>query len=124
MDLNEYQKLTGTTAVYGSSVARMVAEKNRLGMETSLCLIYTAIKLNGEAGEIAEHIGKMIRDDRGFLTDERREALIKELGDVLWYASQMAIELGMPLNEVAVQNIMKLQSRKDRGVLKGSGSER
>ena len=75
-------------------------------------------------GEVAEHAKKAIRDDSGTITDERRAAMAKELGDVLWYAAQLATELGLELDQVASENLEKLLSRQSRGVLSGSGDER
>ena len=85
---------------------------------------YLALKLCGESGEVAEHIGKSIRDDAGEITPARRDALKKELGDVLWYVANLAHELGFSLENVANANLHKLSDRKDRGVLGGSGDER
>jgi NTP pyrophosphatase (non-canonical NTP hydrolase) len=66
----------------------------------------------------------VIRDDGGTLTDERRRAMSKELGDVLWYVAQIASELGVDLEDVAQANLEKLLSRQRRGVLSGSGDDR
>ena len=66
----------------------------------------------------------MIRDDRGVLTPERRTAMTKELGDVLWYCANLAHELGTTLEDVAQGNLDKLFSRKERGTLQGSGDNR
>lgn len=88
-------------------------------------VVYPALKLAGEAGEVAEKIGKRLRDHEGdfhsplFIAD-----LVKELGDVLWYISAIAYDLGVGLDFVAEQNIAKLASRKERGVLQGSGDNR
>jgi NTP pyrophosphatase (non-canonical NTP hydrolase) len=87
-------------------------------------LAYPALGLAGEAGEVAEHIKKAIRDDGGFVTPERRQALARELGDVLWYVSQLASELELDLAEIAEGNLDKLLSRQRRGVLSGSGDNR
>lgn len=87
-------------------------------------LPYYALGLAGESGEAIEQIKKMVRDDNDLLTDERREMIIKELGDVLWYISQMANVLDIPLSEIASKNVEKLRSRKDRGVQQGSGDNR
>jgi NTP pyrophosphatase (non-canonical NTP hydrolase) len=87
-------------------------------------LSYPALGLAGEAGEVAEHVKKSIRDDGGVVTPERREALGKELGDVLWYLAQLATELELDLDEVADANLQKLRSRQLRGVLSGSGDDR
>ncbi|HEX3509898.1 MAG TPA: nucleoside triphosphate pyrophosphohydrolase family protein [Solirubrobacteraceae bacterium] len=78
----------------------------------------------GEAGEVAEHAKKAIRDDGGVLSSERRAAMSKELGDVLWYVAQLASELDLDLDEIAGANLEKLLSRQRRGVLSGSGDDR
>lgn len=124
MDFNEYQVKASETAIYEDSVIHMTAQLTQNQMNSALCLIYPALKLNGEAGEIAEEIGKMIRDDHGVLTMERADRLRKEVGDILWYAAALAGELGMDLETVAIDNIAKLSSRQERGVLEGSGSDR
>lgn len=88
-------------------------------------------KLSGEAGEFAEHVGKAARDDdwdmntggEGFLP-ERRAALLKELGDILWYVVTTAKELGSSLAEVMYLNIVKRAGRQKRGTLKGNGDDR
>jgi NTP pyrophosphatase (non-canonical NTP hydrolase) len=87
-------------------------------------LTYPALGLAGEAGEVAEHAKKAIRDDGGVVTEERRRAMAKELGDVLWYVSQLASEVGLELEEIARANLEKLLSRQRRGVLSGSGDDR
>ena len=112
--LDEYQRLATKTAIYP-------------GCGTPLGLMYVALKMNGEAGEFAEHIGKAMRDDNfgsSPLTSERRLALIKEVGDVLWYLSAACNELGIRLSTAATTNLEKLQSRTERGKLSGSGDNR
>ena len=108
MDLSEYQRLSRRTAEYPREA----------------WLIYPALGLAGEAGEVAEHVKKAIRDDGGDVSEERRAAMGKELGDVLWYVAQLASELGLELDEIAQINLDKLLSRQRRGVLSGSGDER
>ncbi len=73
---------------------------------------------------MAAHAKKAIRDDAGAITGERRAALGKELGDVLWYLAQLASELELDLDEIARTNLEKLLSRQRRGVLSGSGDDR
>ena len=73
---------------------------------------------------MAEKVKKLLRDDDGVLSDERREALAGELGDVLWYVAQIATEAGLDLEEIAQGNLDKLLSRQRRGVLSGSGDSR
>lgn len=90
----------------------------------NLGVIYTALKLTGEAGEYSEKIGKIIRDNGGEITFEIRDDLILELGDVLWYISEAARMLGISLQEVVDKNVTKLESRKARGTIGGSGDHR
>jgi len=111
MNLNEYQTLAVRSAFYP-------------GMCTMKGVTYLALKLNGEAGEVAEKIGKCLRDDNGILTPERRSALILELGDVLWYLANLSEELQTSLTDVAEANLKKLASRKERGTQSGSGDNR
>lgn len=85
---------------------------------------YPALKLCGEAGEVAEKIGKTIRDDNGQLSDQTREAILLELGDVLWYVAALSHDLGSSLEQVAVMNLHKLRGRAARGVIGGSGDTR
>ena len=87
-------------------------------------LAYCAMKINGEAGEVAEKIAKSWRDDRGIVTNDRREAIIAELGDVLWYLTAIAHLLDTSLEHVAQVNESKLASRLKRGVLGGDGDNR
>jgi NTP pyrophosphatase (non-canonical NTP hydrolase) len=108
MDLSEYQRLSRRTAEYPREA----------------WLAYPALGLAGEAGEVAEHAKKAIRDDGGTVSEERRAAMGKELGDVLWYVAQIASELDLQLDDIAQTNLDKLLSRQRRGVLSGSGDER
>jgi NTP pyrophosphatase (non-canonical NTP hydrolase) len=108
MQLADYQRRSRQTAEYPRQA----------------WLAYPALGLAGEAGELAEHAKKAIRDDGGEVTDERRAAMSRELGDVLWYTAQLASELDLELDEIARENLEKLLSRQRRGVLSGSGDNR
>jgi NTP pyrophosphatase (non-canonical NTP hydrolase) len=113
MQLNEYQSKAKQTAIYRYP------------------LVYTVLKLNGEAGELAEKVGKLLRDQgsdaypNGFhYPMSHREALKAELGDVLWYVAAIASDLGLTLEDVAQSNLNKLADRAQRGVLSGNGDAR
>lgn len=116
MTLNDYQKAALETAVYP-------AEFNTL---------YPALGMAGEAGEVADKVKKIIRDtqitrnEQGAINIEPQKAteIAKEVGDVLWYCATIAHDLGYSLENIAQMNIEKLQSRKARGVLGGSGDNR
>lgn len=80
--------------------------------------------LTGEAGEVSDKFKKIIRDKNGVISDEDREALVKELGDTLWYIASISRYLGVPLSEVAEKNVEKLYGRLKRGTLAGDGDNR
>ncbi len=80
--------------------------------------------LVGEAGEVAEKMKKVLRDNDGVISEEKREEITKELGDVLWYIANLSKELNVSLEDVAQKNIEKLQSRQQRNELHGSGDNR
>ena len=109
MDFEEYQKKSRETAIYPNKGSNFV---------------YPVLGLVGESGEVAEKIKKILRDNNGIVDEEKREEIKKELGDVLWYIAQLATELGLSLDEIARFNIKKLQSRKRRNKLHGSGDNR
>lgn len=111
MTFDEYQDKSRKTALYPN-----------LGLQHPFT--YVVLGLVGEAGEIAEKIKKVLRDKGGVVDDATKGELKKELGDVLWYIAQLATEFGLSLDEVAAQNIEKLYSRMERGVLHGSGDNR
>ncbi len=85
---------------------------------------YPTLGLCGEAGELANKVKKIQRDHDGVFTVNMKISLIKELGDVLWYAAAIASEIGIDLATVAAANIASLSDRKERGVIKGEGDER
>jgi NTP pyrophosphatase (non-canonical NTP hydrolase) len=86
--------------------------------------IYPTLGLCGESGEVAEKVKKIIRDDNGIISEEKKELLKKELGDILWYISNLASELNLSLDNIAITNIEKLLNRQKRNVLSGSGDNR
>ena len=87
-------------------------------------LWYPALGLAGEAGEVAEKVKKIYRDDNGEISYEGRVKIYKELGDALWYISAIASELGIDLSIIAEDNLAKLQSRAARDKVHGSGDTR
>mgnify|MGYP001084349361 CR=1 FL=1 len=109
MDLNEFQENARKTAIYPNIGSNYV---------------YPTLGLVGESGEIAEKVKKVIRDNKGIFDDKNKLEIIKELGDVLWYLSNLSSELGFSLEDVARVNLEKLKSRKNRGKIKGSGDNR
>lgn len=109
MDFNDYQTKSRRTAAY-PAIGHPV--------------IYPTLGLVNEAGEVAGKIKKVFRDKEGALSEETRQALAAELGDVLWYIAQVATELNLSLDEIAEHNIAKLYDRLERGKIKGDGDNR
>jgi len=104
----EYQNKAKKTAVYPKDVA----------------VYYLTLGLTGEAGEIANKAKKIIRDNNFEITEEVKQNLKKEMGDVLWYIAMLCNELNLSMDEVMQYNIEKLASRMERGKIQGDGDER
>lgn len=108
MTLNEFQKAALETAVYPKEYK----------------VIYPALGITGEAGECSDKVKKVIRDNNGEFTDDRKREIAKEIGDVLWYCATLAHDIGYSLEEIGEMNVEKLRSRKERNKLNGSGDNR
>lgn len=105
MNANMYQEAALRTAVYPREVHTL----------------YPAIGLVNESGELLGKVKKTLRGDVDFYP---KEAIIDELGDVLWYAAVLANDLGVTLGSVLQRNLDKLEDRAKRGVIKGNGDNR
>ena len=103
-NFDDYQVFTRSTAKYPKETA----------------LQYLLLGLSSEVGEVHDKFKKPMRD--GY--DPDPEAIVKELGDVLWYVARIADEMGVPLMDVAFENVKKLSSRLERDVISGSGDDR
>lgn len=124
MQADEYQVKAAQTALYEEGANKAVYSLSSEEAVNLLNLHYVVLKLNGEAGEVAELVGKMVRDDGGKLSVERRNSILKELGDVLWYCAALCTELEADLSAVMDTNVRKLLQRQGEGKLHGSGSDR
>ena len=109
MDFKTYQKK-----------ARLTAQYPNLGSNN----IYPTLGLVGEAGEVAEKVKKVIRDKKGIFDEESKKGIKKELGDVLWYLSNLCNEFEFELEDIAIQNLKKLKLRVAKGSISGSGDDR
>ena len=103
MSLGQYQSAAAKTAMYKHNHK----------------ILYPALGLAGEAGEVANKVKKMLRDD-----NLDKNAIASEIGDVLWYAAMLSKDLNIELHDVAMKNLEKLYGRKERGTIQGDGDER
>jgi NTP pyrophosphatase (non-canonical NTP hydrolase) len=108
MQLDDYQAAARRTAIYGDPFR----------------VVYPALGLASEAGEVCGKIKKVLRDQGGDFAAAPLAALEDELGDVLWYLAVLAAELGLSLDQIAARNLDKLRSRSERARIGGSGDRR
>ena len=107
-DLDMYQQVAKTTAIYPREQA----------------IIYPTLGLTGEAGEVANKVKKIIRDDGNKINESLVQEISAEIGDCLWYISVLADDIGVKLSDIANSNLEKLENRKKKGTIHGSGDDR
>lgn len=108
LTFNNYQEAAYKTAIYPQE----------------LKILYPVIGLAGETGEVAEKIKKVLRDNNGIFSEEKKMEIAKELGDVLWYLSSIATDMGYSLDEIARMNLQKISARKENDHIHGEGDNR
>ena len=106
MDFNEYQKKARKTAIYKNPI------------------IYPTLGLTGEAGEVADKVKKVLRDNDGEFTTTLSQQIAAEIGDVLLYCANLAQDLGFDLDGIAESNLRKLEHRQKMNKIQGSGDDR
>ena len=107
-DLDMYQQVAKQTAIYPREQA----------------IIYPTLGLTGEAGEVANKVKKIIRDDGNKINESLVQEISAEIGDCLWYISVLADDIGCKLSDIANANLVKLANRKEKGTIRGSGDTR
>jgi NTP pyrophosphatase (non-canonical NTP hydrolase) len=110
---DSYQEDAGLTAIYPDK-----------DTGSSEAITYVILGLTGEAGEIANKYKKVLRDNNGKIDLDKLTAIADEIGDVIWYCARLASELGVQLSTIAAKNYNKLNERKSRNVIHGSGDDR
>ena len=116
--------LQTTPDALGFAAYQQAAARTSAVVATDNPIVYPALGLANEAGEVAGKVKKIMRDRQGHISDADRTALALELGDVLWYVSEMCTRLGIRLEDVAHGNVAKLADRAARGVISGEGDQR
>ena len=107
-DLDMYQKVALTTAIYPREQA----------------IIYPTLGLTGEAGEVANKVKKIIRDGSNSKDEKLVSEIKSEIGDCLWYIAVLANDFDIKLSDIASTNLIKLENRKKKGTIHGSGDKR
>ena len=107
-DLDMYQKVALTTAIYPREQA----------------IIYPTLGLTGEAGEVANKVKKIIRDGSNSKDEKLVSEIKAEIGDCLWYIAVLANDFNIKLSDIASTNLIKLENRKEKGTIRGSGDQR
>ena len=107
-DLDMYQKVAKTTAIYPREQA----------------IIYPTLGLTGEAGEVANKVKKIYRDGTNKINENMVEEISAEIGDCLWYVAVLADDIGCKLSDIANNNLLKLENRAKKGTIHGSGDKR
>ena len=107
-DLDMYQKVALTTAIYPREQA----------------IIYPTLGLTGEAGEVANKVKKIIRDGSNSKDEKLVSEIKSEIGDCLWYIAVLANDFNIKLSDIASTNLIKLENRKEKGTIRGSGDQR
>ena len=103
LEMDKYQQQAATTAIYDQKHA----------------VIYPALGLAAEAGEVANKVKKIMRDG-----ELDREGIADEIGDCLWYIAALCRDLNIDMETVAYDNLEKLHGRQKRGTLRGNGDKR
>jgi NTP pyrophosphatase (non-canonical NTP hydrolase) len=115
---------TTVRVVSDMQIYQMEALSTFLLKDKEPAFMYLVLGLSSEAGELAGKVSKIVRDKENVASDEDVSEIAKELGDVLWFVACLAYEMGIPLTELAAENLKKLADRKARGVIGGSGDNR
>jgi NTP pyrophosphatase (non-canonical NTP hydrolase) len=100
MTLDMWLKETDKTAIYPNEFTKDLAG-----------VVYLTLGLAGESGEVADEIKKIIRNDKGIITPERKKKLCLEMGDVMWYWLRLTKELDLDITEIMAENLKKLSQR-------------
>lgn len=121
MNFNKYQKKSSEFAVYPGHEDCGLSSVYKGKIDN---MTYPLLGLAEESGEVCGRIAKAVRRGNIYLDAADGEDIAKELGDVLWMVSQLALHLDYTLEEIAKMNLNKLTIRKEKGKIVGSGDNR
>ena len=129
MDCREFQEKAHKTAEYPTIllVTKMTKDIKKLieaGLLVDVSFIYSSLGISGEAGEVVEKVKKVVRNDLGRMSYEKKEQIIKEIGDCFWYLAELCTFMKVDMEDVMEYNIHKLRDRQQRDVICNEGDNR
>lgn len=122
--LREYAEMVSGAAIYREAVEKTLTNLDPKQLEQLLKIFYATTGLAGEAGEVANKVKKILRDNDGVVDDAVRERVLGELGGVAWYLNAAAEEFGLRIEDVLNYNFEQITGRQARGTLQGDGDNR
>ena len=122
--LREYAEMVHGAAIYREGVDALVDSASKEDLAKMLKIFYATTGLAGEAGEVANKVKKILRDNGGIVDPEIRQRVLGELGGVAWYLTAVAEEFDLRIEDVLNFNYDQITSRQERDVLKGDGDDR
>ena len=122
--LREYAEMVHGAAIYREGVDALLDSASREDLAKMLKIFYAATGLAGEAGEVANKVKKILRDNKGIVDDAVRQRVLGELGGVAWYLNATAEEFDLRIEDVLNYNYDQITDRKSRGVISGDGDDR
>ncbi len=122
--LREYAEMVSGAAIYREAVEKTLTNLSPEQLEQLLKIFYATTGLAGEAGEVANKVKKILRDNKGVVDDAVRERVLGELGGVAWYLNATAEEFGLRIEDVLNYNYEQITGRQARGTLQGDGDNR
>lgn len=124
LSVEEYEDMVLGAAIYKDAVDDFVDTAKLDDVAKMLRVFYAATGLAGEAGEVANKVKKILRDNRGVIDDEVRQRVLGELGGVFWYLTAISAEFGLSVTDVMEYNFNQIKDRQERNVLHGDGDDR
>jgi NTP pyrophosphatase (non-canonical NTP hydrolase) len=124
VSVEDYETMVAEAAIYKDAVNEFVAAGSAGDVAKLFNVFYATTGLAGEAGEVANKVKKIIRDNKGIIDGAVRQKVLGELGGVAWYLAAVSAEFGLSLNDVLAYNYDQITDRQERNVLHGDGDDR
>lgn len=124
VSVEDYETMVSEAAIYKAAVKEFVSSGDTEAIAKLFNVFYATTGLAGEAGEVANKVKKILRDNKGVIDAEVRKKVLGELGGVVWYLAAVSAEFDLSLNDVMAYNFDQITDRQKRNVLQGDGDDR